>query len=97
MTKKYDIDGQLIDIGDVVIIPRNSKLRKCVVLGFTNSGRIKLSAYRQSSSYCREGWLTSEPDIQLHNGMFYVDLRWSDIYVCCKGTVIPEQLRKFIK
>lgn len=96
----YDLNGRLIEVGDIIIIPRHSYLRKCIVLGFTNSGSLKLSVfkiYQPLTNQSGYSWMTNENNVELHNSMFYLKQFAPGTYICEKHAIIPEELRKFIK
>lgn len=56
MKKVYDINSNLVEVGDLIIIPKNSTLTKSYVLGFNNSSMI-VSCCRDNKKvgrYCKQ-------------------------------------------
>ena len=102
-----DIDGNEIEVGDIVLRPMPSALSKHYVLGYTqNKNGIILSCCRGNSiwdSKAKQYSIVYSPkgsilgkSIEHHNAKQY--LRWTpELFIYKKNATIPENLRKFVK
>ena len=95
--RKLDINGDLVEVGDVIIIPKFGNLSKHVVLGFSEN-MIILSCYKY-----KRMWLTGEHyyrcvnnEIEKHEHRYYND-KYNQVLIIQKNIAIPENLRKFVK
>lgn len=94
-----DINGNNIEIGDVVIRPSNSFLVKSYVLGFTKGGNAILSCKRTMYSNSKTAHVdqTGYNDLSSHNGKQTPPYGWGQMLIIEKNAEIPEQLQKFIR
>jgi len=90
MRKIYDINNQLVEVGDLVIRPKFSCLTQHYVLSFTKHSII-LSCNRDINNYIAWKNILSE-----HDDRQYV-YDFGDLLILEKNTKIPEELKKFIK
>lgn len=93
-----DIDGNEIEIGDIVLRPIYSRLTKHYVLGFCNGDRgLQLSRYLKQSSWNKNYYYTASlADITNHNSKQNISYS-PNVLIYQKNATISENLRKFVK
>lgn len=93
-----DIDGNEIEIGDIILRPHHSRLTKHYVLGFCNEGYgLQISRYRKESAWKPGYFYTqSTANIDEHNSKQYLSYA-PYLFIYQKNATIPENLRKFVK
>ena len=94
---KY-INGGEPQVGDVVLIAAFSKLRKAIILGFTNN-YVVLSCStttRMSWKGYNISYIIHPNSLDEHDNRYYCP-RYKDFYIIQRNFDIPEKLRKFVK
>lgn len=95
MEKVYDINQNLVEVGDLLIIPKNSTLTKSYVLGITNNALI-VSCRRNPDKGVKSIAYGSYHSLESHNAKQY--LYWhGDLLILEKNCDIPNNLIKFVK
>lgn len=95
-----DIDGRIVEIGDLIIISHQSYLSRHIYLGSTNKriiiSKVKATASRRSNDGIIEWqYHVNSYDLSRHNTGFK---RYpTDCYIAEKNYGVPENLKKFAK
>lgn len=88
-----DIEGNILNVGDIILIPKNSYLSKHIILGFTDRHMI-LSCFRRTLNTF--SWIIVNNNVSQHEHKQYI-YKCANTYKIGKIDEFPEKLRKFVK
>lgn len=94
-----DIDGNEIEIGDIVLRPKFGSLNKHYVLGFSNKDKgiiVSCEKIIPSWSKTKSYYIPYTQTLSNHNSKQYLSYA-PKLFIYKKNTTIPENLRKFVK
>ena len=94
-----DIDGDMLNVGDIIIMSSYSSLLKCLILGFTDRSIVISRSSRSFPNWAGESkrYLSSDNDINNHDSKQYISSRYIRVYKIGEIDEFPEKLLKFVK